>query len=252
MQKPNIFYYLCTVKKTEAILQSIEQIEPGVVFGYSDLKLPADVLSTGDMMFLSRLSTTGKLKKIGKGKFYKPIISRFGEMPIMPTQLTKDLLYKGSERIGYITGVPAFAQLGLTTQISSKIIIGIKKYRRPLSRGGYEISFTVQQNEITDDTIPLLRILDALKYIKEIPAATPDMIITNLISVINKLSKREIELLIKLALNYTSSVRALLGAIFEMERQESVELKRSLNRFTKYKIGISQDVLPTKSNWDII
>ena len=69
---------------------------------------------------LNRMVADGELKKIAKGKFYKSIETILGEMPSMIEQLTKDFLYKDGALIGYITGVPAFAQLGLTTQISSK------------------------------------------------------------------------------------------------------------------------------------
>ena len=154
-------------------MKKIKGIGAGVIFGYADLDLPTEVQSAA-LMTISRMVADGTLRKVGKGKFYKPVVSRLGEMPPMIEQLTKDLIFKDGERIGYITGIPAFSQMGLTTQISSKIVIGAARYRRPLKRGGYEISYTIQPNEITEDSIPLLRILDALKNIKKIPAATPD------------------------------------------------------------------------------
>ena len=242
--------YLCIVKSTELIPQRIEAIGEGVVFGYADLLLPDD-MQTAATMTLSRMVADGSLRKVGKGKFYKPVVSRLGEMPPMIEQLTKDLLFKDGEHIGYITGTPAFSQMGLTTQISSKIIVGASQYRRPLKRGGYDISFTLQPNEITDSSIPLLRMLDALKSIKKIPAASPDDIVRNIRVLLEKQSNEERSRLISYSKKYAPAVRALLGAILESIGQFDGLLKKSLNPFTKYAIGISENVLPNKSNWNI-
>ena len=250
MQKHNKFHYICTMKSIEVILQKIEDIDIGVIFGYSDLNLPTNVQSAS-LMALSRLVADGTLRKVGKGRFYKPAISRLGEMPPMIEELTKDLLFKDGERIGYITGIPAFSQMGLTTQISSKIIIGANQYRRPLKRGGYDINFTTQTNEITDNSIPLLRILDALKYIKKIPAALPDEVISNIQGQLKRMPENERDTIIKYAMKYAPSVRALLGAILDNLGCYSKELKKSLNPFTEYNITISETLLPTKANWNI-
>lgn len=238
------------MKSIEVILQKIEGIGTGIIFGYSDLNLPADVQSAA-LMTLSRLVADGTLRKVGKGKFYKPVISRLGEMPPMIEELTKDLLFKDGKRIGYITGIPAFSQMELTTQISSKIVIGAAQYRRPLKRAGYEISFMVQNNEITDNSIPLLRMLDALKYLKSIPAALPDEIISNIQGQIKIMSEDKRNDLISYAKKYPPSVRALLGAILDNFGFYCKELKESLNPFSKYSVGISENMLPTKSNWNI-
>ena len=242
--------YLCCVKSTELIPQRIKAIGEGVVFGYADLLLPDD-MQTAATMTLSRMVAEGSLRKVGKGKFYKPVVSRLGEMPPMIEQLTKDLLFKDGERIGYITGVPAFSQMGLTTQISSKILIGTRTYRRPLKRGGYEIAYTVQSNEITDTSIPLIRILDALKNNKKIPATSPDAVATIIREQLKKLSDDERTLLISYAINYAPAVRALSGMILENIGCFNAQLKATLNPFTRYSIGISDNLFPNKSNWNI-
>ena len=251
MQKLNIFDYLCSMKSTDLINERIRSIGEGVVFGYSDLNLPAD-LQSASAMALSRMVTDKQLRKVGKGKFYKPVVSRLGEMPPMIEQMTKDLLFKDGRRIGYITGVPAFAQLGLTTQISSKIMIGSLTYKRPLKRAGYEISYTKQLNVINDESIPLLRILDALKFIKKIPATTTNQVVEVLKAKISSLKEIELKSLIKYGENYPASVKALLGAILETIGYNGINLKNMLSPFTKYNLGISPAVLPTKSNWNII
>lgn len=238
------------MKLKDQILGKVSALGDGVVFGYSDLDLSADKQSAG-VKTLSRLVADNQLRKVGKGKFYKPALSRLGEMPLMIEQLTKDLLFKDGLRIGYITGIPAFAQLGLTTQISTKILIGSPKYRRPLKRAGYDISCTNQSNEITDESIPLLRILDAIKFIKSIPASSPDEAMKVLISLIKSKTSTDICNLIKYSETYAPYVRAILGAILDEVGITDNEIQASLNPFTKYEIGLSDSVLPTKSKWNI-
>lgn len=239
------------MKSTDIIIERINKIGEGKVFTYLDLSIPQEKQSAAAMA-LSRLVAEKKLKKVGKGKFYKTAYSRLGEMSPLLDELTKDLLYKDAKIIGYITGLPIFAQMGLTTQISSKILIGSKSYRRPLLRGGYEISFTQQNNEITEDNIPMLRFLDAVRFIKKIPACSPDNAIRIFLDKLDSFDKSEIKSLIHLSSTYSASTRALLGAMLERKGYDATLLKMSLNPMTKYKIGISADILPNKSNWDIL
>lgn len=238
------------MKSTQVIPQRIEVIGAGVIFGYSDLDLPPE-MQTATAKTLSRMVADGTLRKVGKGKFYKPVVSLLGEMPPMIEQLTKDLIFKDGERIGYITGTSAFSQMGLTTQISSKIVIGAARYRRPLKRGGYDISYTIQPNEITENSIPLLRLLDALKSIKKIPAATPDEVVRNIQRQFESLTESQRKSIIDYAINYPPAARALSGAILESIGCESARIKETLNPFTKYAFRISESLLPNKSNWNI-
>ena len=251
MQKLNIFTYLCTMKSTDLIIGRINKIGEGKVFTYSDLSLPQEKQSAAAMS-LSRMVAENRLKKVGKGKFYKPAYSRLGAMTPLIDELTKDLLYKDGKIIGYITGVPTFAQMGLTTQISSKVLIGSKSYRRPLMRGGYEISFTRQENEITEYNIPLLRFLDAIRFVKKIPACTPDNAVKILLDKIASFNSTEVDELIQLSFSYPASTRALLGAILENKSLKASKLKSSLNPLTKYNISVSDEILPNKSNWNIL
>ena len=242
--------YLCTMKSTEAIEKRINDIGTGIVFSYSDLQLPPESQMAAAMA-LSRMVAQKKIKKVGKGRFYRPAISRLGEMSPMLDELTKDLLYKDGKRIGYITGMSAFSQLGLTTQISSKILIGSRYYRRPMKRGNYEISFTKQENDLTEESIPLLRILDSIKFIREIPACTIDEAVLSLLKIMLKLNSKDIKKLILYSKCYPASVKALLGSILEKNGQDYGTLKLQLNPLTRYDLGILESTLPNKNNWNI-
>ena len=238
------------MKSTDAIEKRINELGAGIIFNYSDLQLPPES-QTAAAMALSRMVAQNKIKKVGKGRFYRPVVSRLGEMSPILDELTKDLLFKNGKRTGYITGIPAFAQLGLTTQVSSKILIGSKSYRRPLKRGNYEISFTKQENELSDESIPLLRILDSLKYIREMPACTVEDAISKLLKIISRLTPEDVKKLIKYSETYSASVKALLGAICEFNNQDFGDLKLRLNPLTQYQLGIRKIILPNKNNWNI-
>lgn len=200
---------------------------------------------------LSRLVLQGELQKIAKGKYYIPKETIFGKLKPTDSELVKDFLEQDGKVVGYITGTTAFASMCLTTQISSSILIGTNKYRRPITRNGVKVSFLLQENTITSSNIPLLRILDAMRLIKEIPAAPPDEIITNIFCVINALSKEQKQKMAELSLAYTPYVRALLGAIYELIGLDTKIISSTLNGVTSYKLPISDKVLSNKRNWNI-
>ena len=201
---------------------------------------------------LNRMVTKGELAKISKGKYYKPKQTLFGSLKPASSEIVKDFLEKNGNIIGYITGTAAFASMGLTTQISSAIVVGSNKYRRPLTRGEYRISFLLQPNTITKDNIQLLRILDAIKLIRDIPATIPDESIVCLKRIIKDLDATQQTELMELSQGYTPYVRALLGAIYEEIGIDASSLKVGLSGVTYYKLPISESVLPNKSNWRII
>ena len=172
-----------------------------------------------------------------------------------PNEIAKDFLVEGGKTIGYITGTSAFSAMGLTTQITSSLLIGTSKYRRPVKRGRTVISFLVQSNPVTEENIPLLRILDAIKLIREIPATTPDEAVSQIGRIIGGLSPSEQKNLVSLSIGYTPYVRAILGAILEHNAADAdimSQVRKSLNGTTNYKQPISESVLPTKRNWNII
>lgn len=235
----------------ESIKKKLSETPEGVVLTISDFNI-APEYQAALVKALNRLVYQGSLNKISKGKYYKPRKSIFGSLKPSPEEITKDFLEKNGKLIGYITGNSAFASIGLTTQITSSIVIGTNDYRHPLMRGDYKVSFLLQRNPITIENIPLLRILDAIKLIKNIPASSPDTIISQLGKLIKLLSKKQQEELLVLAEGYTSYVRALLGAIMEHNKINTGKLKSNLNGTTIHKISISSESLPNKQNWNIV
>lgn len=203
---------------------------------------------------LDTLVAAGKLRKLDRGRYYKPQETILGEMEPDIEEVLSDLVYdKNRKIIGYLTGTIVFAQLGLTTQITTQIQIGVKKYRRPARRGRYIVNFVEQPNPIKKEDIELFRLLDALRFIKDIPATTQEEAVERMLFLVGRLSEQKQKRLVDLALNYKPYVRALLGAIMEKNQADEAlvtKLRKSLNDSTIFRFNISEEIIPA-TNWNI-
>lgn len=237
-----------------SITNYLNRLKPNKVFT-TDTFVNESISAGAARMALERLVSEGKIRKLSKGRYYKPEQSMFGEIAPSVEDVITDLIEsKTHQPIGYLTGTIAFNQLGLTTQVSSQIQIGVRKYRRTLTRGQYTISFVLQPNAITRENIYLLRLLDALRFFREIPATAPSEVVARMVFLIGKLEPEQQQRMIGLALRYTPYVRALLGAILEhigVGEEQTKTLRKSLNAQTHYNLSISQETLPTQQNWNI-
>lgn len=237
---------------TETIKNITDKFELGYVFTISDFAVAVEN-SKAVSKTLNNFVETGYLRKLSKGRFYKPKMSKFGELPPDTYQVVKDLIQKDGKIIGYVTGYSTFNDFALTTQVSAILEIGMRKEKRAIVRGIYRIRFIQQDNVITKENIPLLRLLDCLRFFKNIPDTTPDKACQRLIYLIKGLNEQEINRIKKLALKYTPQVIAFLGAILETinPQEDTVALFKKLNPITTYKLGISEEILPTRKKWNI-
>jgi hypothetical protein len=242
------------MKIVDIIEDRIKKFPKEFVFTYSDFNIDVNDKNT-IVQSLNRLAKQGEISKLSKGKFYKPRKTEFGVLKPPVKQIVKDLLEKDGKIKGYLTGRSVYNSLHLTTQISNTLQIGVNKYRRAIKRGQYKISFVVQTNVINKKNIELLQILDAVRFINEIPATTPNEACVRLQQIFKELSFEQQKRLAKLSLKYTNYVRALCGAILEQigaEQELLDKLKESLQGITTYKISVSETVLPTKTKWNIV
>ncbi|MDE5585991.1 MAG: hypothetical protein K2I92_06575 [Muribaculaceae bacterium] len=203
---------------------------------------------------LQRMAERGEISKLSNGKYFKPRMTVFGALKPSPSQIAKEYLVKDGKTIGYLTGGTAFSRYSLTTQISSEIQIGTNQYRRPLKRGNHSISFVLQPNSISESDVDLLRLLDCFRFIKDIPGTTPGQACGRLMRIVNDLSEDKQVMLLQYALKYTPHVRALLGAVMEYGGSPECmtkPLRQSLNGISKYRLPISETILPNKKNWRI-
>lgn len=242
------------MKITDYISYMIDRFPKGYVFTYSDFRTEVDQRQAV-IKALNRMAASGKLSKLGKGKYYKPEGSPFGNLQPNQVQVVKDLLQENGKISGYLTGYSIYNKLGLTTQVGNTIQIGKNVIRPSFQRGMYSITFIKQINTITKDNIPLLQLLDAIRYIKKIPDASVESSCRRLMVILEELDENEIRLMVKLSLKYPPSTRALLGALFEQLQKNPLfiePLYSSLNPITTYKLFGASKVLFTTKKWNII
>lgn len=228
----------------------VDAIESGKVFTYVDI--PCDKKATAAIE-LSRLYKQGAIKKISKGKYYKPKISRFGELGPDSNETIKSYTNL-SNKPSYETGLNSFRKLGLTTQVANVITIATDKSSRKVQLGNLNLKFVKKRVNAPKKYSNLLQILDALKDIKNIPDTTPSEALEYLKGLIKKLNKEEQIKLAQYAKEYTPRTQALVGAILKDIGlwEEAYDLKSKLNPLTQYKLGIKEGVLKNKKEWGII
>lgn len=240
------------MKITDYITKSIARMQKGYIFTYADFINQVEN-KEAIIKALNRMAASGKIAKFSKGKYYKPEKSSFGKLQPNRYQVVKDLLEEDGKITGYLTGYSIYNQLSLTTQISNIIQIGKNTVRPGLKRAGYKISFVLQKNTITKENIPLLQILDSIRYIKKIPDTTISVACKRLLEIIKDLSKENKANIVRLAIKYPPAARALLGSILEDigENELIDDLAKSLNPITTYKLPGADNVLSSFDNWNI-
>lgn len=236
----------------DGVKNTIARFPAGYVFTTHDFSV-SDEKPKAVNKVLNNLVKKGSLRRLSKGRFYKPQIGKFGELMPDTYQIVKDLIEKNGKLIGYTTGYSVFNELALTTQMPVELQIGTSKEKKKIVRGIYRISFVKQKNTITKENIPLLRLLDCLRFFKLIPDTTPDKACRRLLYLFNQLNAEQIVTIKKLVLKYNPSTIAFLGAILQTNHLEEdcIALKKAINPITVYKLGISIEVLPTQHQWNI-
>lgn len=238
---------------TDYIANKIERLPKGYVFTYADFTTEVDK-KEAVIKALNRMVASGRLVKLSRGKYYKPETTPFGTLLPNQVQVVKDLLEENGKITGYLTGFSVYNQLGLTTQISNTIQIGKKEIRPSFKRERYTIDFIRQKNTITKQNIPLLQILDAMRYIRKIPDSTPETACKRFLAILQDLPEKDKKTLVRLALKYPPAARALLGAMLDQIKQDELteQLYKSLNPITKFKLAGVERVLTFAQKWNIV
>ncbi len=240
------------MKITEYIAITINRFPKGYVFTYDDFISKVNERQAV-IKALNRMAASGKIAKLSKGKYYKPESTPFGDILPSQKQVVKDLLEENGKPVGYLTGYSIYNKLGLTTQVSNTIQIGKNDIRPNFKRERYTIAFIKQKNTITKESIPLLQILDAIRYIKKIPDSNTRSSCLRFLEIVKGLNEKEISILIRSAMKYPPATRALLGAILDENKTTSTDiLYNSLNPITKYKLTGASTVLSATEKWNIL
>jgi hypothetical protein len=241
------------MKIIDYILFTLNRLPKGYVFTYADFITEVNQ-KEAVIKALNRMVASGKIAKLSKGRYYKPESTAFGNLLPEQKQVVKDLLEENGKITGYLTGYSIYNRLGLTTQVSNTIQIGKNEVRPNFKRGRYTIAFIKQRNIITRENIPLLQLLDAIRYIKKIPDASLESSCKRFLAILKNMTDKEVSTLVRLALKYPPATRALTGALLEQLQQAKVAepLFNSLNPITKYKLAGASKALSTTEKWNIV
>jgi len=241
------------MKIAAQIREKIKKLPETAAFGYAELGIaPAGFYTAAKA--LERLQKKGVIRRIGKGVFYKPGQTVFGELGPDYNSLLNKYLFKDNKRVGYVTGYSLYNQLALTTQLSAKTQVATNINKKKIEKGWLRASAVKAYAPITEKNYPLLGILDAIKDIKRIPDSSTGNAVKRLKSIIKELPKNQVSQMTGYALQYPPRARALTGAIVETVftgKVSTAALKKSLNPLTVFKLGIKKTDLPTIENWNI-
>ena len=237
---------------SNVVRDTIEKFDYGYVFTPSDFLVEKHQIASVNRL-LNYMVEKKELCRISKGRFYKPKETEFGLMKPLTYEVVKDLLEKDGKPIGYLTGYSVFNELGLTTQVSMILQIGIPNEKNHIKRGLYRIHFIKQHNEITKENVYLLKLLDCLRFFRNIPDSTPDEKCSRILLLLKELTKKQKEEIKKLSLKYTPQATALLGAMLETlnPKEKTEEMYNLLNPQSFYKLGISENILSNQKKWNI-
>ena len=240
------------MKRSEYISFTIDRLPKGYVFTYADFTTEVNK-KEAVIKALNRMVESGKIAKLSKGKYYKPESTPFGKLQPSQAQIVKDLMENDGKIIGYLTGYSIYNQLGLTTQVSNTIQIGKKEVRTAFKRERYTISFVKQKNTITKENIPLLQLLDVIRYIQKIPDNSNEFSCKRLLAILKDLSEKDKNTTVRLAFKYPPATKALLGALLDELNESTLaeSLYKTLNPITKYKLSVVK-VLTKTEKWNII
>ena len=237
---------------TDIIRNTINRFPLGFVFTALDFSIEVGKQASVNKI-LNNMVAAGQICRLSKGRFYKPQLSDFGELPPDTYQTVKDLIENNGKITGYLTGYSIFNKFSLTTQVPVALQIAMRKEKKPIVRGNYRISFIIQPNTITKENIPVLQLLDCLRFFKIIPDSMPDDTCRRFLFLFKQLSQERIAIAKKLVLKYNPATISLLGAILEAinEDEDTSFLYKKLNHQSSYKLNISEKVLPTQKKWHI-
>jgi ribosomal protein S21 len=237
---------------TETVTQRINKLPEAESFGYAQLALTKEQYQTAAKA-LERLQKKGVIRKLSKGRFYKPKQTIFGEKKPDEQQQLKPYLYQNGQRTAYITGDTLYNQLGLTTQVPAVIKIASRDRRIFINTSTLKATAVKSYVDVTDKNYQLLGFLDALKDLKQIPDVDLENALRIFKHQISALQPAQRQAMIDCALAYPPRVRALLGAMLtDLKLNADItKLRNSLNPLTTFDMSIDDRLLPGASDWHI-
>jgi hypothetical protein len=168
----------------KAIRQRISGKKPESVWS------PMDFLDLGNRdavdKTLQRLTQAGELRRIGRGLYDKPAVSRLTKKPKAPDyhQLIQLVERRDQCRI-LVDGMTAANDLGLTDAVPSRIILHTDARIRPMRLGNLVIEFKpTAPSKLYWAGRPAMRVVQALHWLKDILPGDRERIMGRLRSIL--------------------------------------------------------------------
>ena len=185
---------------------------------------------------LSRLARQGVIQRLGKGLYYRPRLTAFGES--RPNSAQIRVLPIGQKKV-FPAGIAAANLLGFTTQNSAHIELATNGSSLPrLIVGKKTVVHTRRPNAWQNLSETEGALLDFLRNRGTHSEFAPNKTVKKLLAYFGE--KERFERLLKVAPTEPPRVRAMLGAIGQQlgypERRLS-ELRKGLNPFSRFDFG---------------
>ncbi len=235
-----------------AVNRKIDRIPAGRIFGYEAFPEFRDA-PDAVLRAVCRRVDSGSLKRLRRGRFYKAGQGILGEIPPGDAELLKDALYLNGRRDGYITGPALYNRMGLTTQSPKTITIASGRAPQTKDFGTIRIKFVPSRAPVSNSTIEMQEILDALRAARNVPDASVGTVMNALTNRLTRLSSGELRKLQKLAVEYyNAGTRALLGLLMTTNEQPVLPMLRdSINPSSRFSFGLEPNEWPQARAWNV-
>ena len=237
----------------EAVRQMVGQIRVAQSFGFADFGDLATTRRRALSRALGQMVKDKEIRRAYPGRFYRPRVSdRFGPLGIVAGELLREAL-----DVGYPAGSWAHNELGLSTQVPMVLTIATPNWTHERRFGHQRVRYirsTIKEIPKVRAARLALMILDALKEIRSVSDSSPDHVVNQLFLLFKQhVTIEHLGYLLRYGLQYPPQVRALLGAIFEVEKHLhlSETLRKTLNPRTEYFVGVDK-ALPNLKKWKLV
>jgi hypothetical protein len=206
------------------IQRQIELIPEGKIFTFNDLAFPLSKFANVAVI-LSGLSKENKLARIEKGAYYKPKQSSLG-LGYLPVYQDEQLNYLTRKLNGYLTGAYIYNKMSLTEQVPSVITIAVRYPARAFRFEKLFVECVKAYVDVPydDQTLQLIRILDAIKDCRHIPGASPQAAYDRIFKLhLSPLKYANLEKLVSLSKNYPPRVRKILSRMLHESDNRDLE-----------------------------
>lgn len=185
---------------------------------------------------LSRLTRQGTIQRLGKGLYYRPRQTVFGQSKPNPTRIRS----LSSQKDGvFPAGNAAANLLGFTTQNAAKIEVATHKLSLPRLIVGKETIIHTRRPESWKELLSKdASLLDFLRQSGKNSELSPVETVSKLLDHFRE--KGQFERLIRVAESEPPRVRAMLGAIGQqigVHKDALLSLKKSLNPLSRFDFG---------------